>query len=88
MAKWDGIKSPKILDAMRVALSNDRRFSHTEVVDLVRAALDDGVLTPGKLNDLGIIARNSDTMPVRSIVMLWYLVEQTRKVVGANERSA
>jgi hypothetical protein len=84
MAKWDGIKSPKILDAMRVALSDDRHFSHTEVVDLVRAALDDGVLTPDKLNDLGIIARNSDTMPVRSIVMLWYLVEQTRKVVGAN----
>jgi hypothetical protein len=82
MGKWDGVKSPKILDAMRVALSDDRLFSHSEVVDLVRAALDDGILTPSKLSDLWIIARNSDTMPARSIVMLWYLVEQTREVVG------
>ena len=82
MGKWDDVKSPKILDAMRVALSDDHHFSHNEVVDVVRAALDDGVLTPTKLNDLWIIARNSDTMPLRSIMMLWYLVEQTLKVAG------
>jgi hypothetical protein len=45
-SKWDGIKSRKILDALRIALSDDKMFSHREVVDVVRAALDDGVLTP------------------------------------------
>ena len=61
-SKWDDIQSPKILDALRVALSDDKMFSHREVVDVVRAALDDGILTPGELNDLRIVAENSETM--------------------------
>ena len=55
-SKWDGIQSPKILDAVRVALSDDKMFSHREVVDVIRAALDDGILTPGELSDLQIVA--------------------------------
>jgi hypothetical protein len=61
-SKWDDIQSPKILDALRVALSDDKMFSHREVVDVVRAALDDGILTPGEMHDLRIVAENSETM--------------------------
>jgi hypothetical protein len=61
-SKWDGIQSPKILDALRVALSDDNMFSHREVVDVVRAALDDGILTLGEMHDLRIVAENSETM--------------------------
>jgi hypothetical protein len=83
MGKWDGIKSPKILDALRVALSDDKLFSHREVVDVVRAALADGVLSPSGLNDLRIVADNSETMLDRPRTMLRYLIAQTQKVVGA-----
>jgi hypothetical protein len=82
-SKWDGIKSPKILDALRVALSDDKMFSHREVVDVIRAALDDGYLTPSELNDLRIVADNSETMLARPRAMLRYLIEQTPKVYGA-----
>ena len=82
-SKWDGIKSPKILDALRVALSDDKMFSHREVVDVIRAALDDGYLTPSELNDLRIVADNSETMLPRPRAMLRYLIEQTPKVYGA-----
>jgi hypothetical protein len=61
-SKWDDIQSPKILDALRVALSDDKMFSHREVVDVVRTALDDGILTPGEMHDLRIVAENSETM--------------------------
>jgi hypothetical protein len=64
-SKWDDIHGPKILDALRVALSDDKMFSHREVVDVVRAALDDGILTPGELNDLRIVAEKSETMLAR-----------------------
>jgi hypothetical protein len=47
---------------LRVALSDDKMFSHREVVDVVRAALDDGILTPGEMHDLRIVAENSETM--------------------------
>jgi hypothetical protein len=68
-SKWGGIKSPKILDALRVALSDDKMFSHREVVDVIRAALDDGYLTPSELNDLRIVADNSETMLPRPRAM-------------------
>ena len=83
-SKWDGIQSPKILDAVRVALSDDKMFSHREVVDVIRAALDDGILTPGELNDLRIVAEKSETMLARPKTMLLYLIEQTRKLYGTD----
>ena len=83
-SKWAGIQSPKILDALRVALSDDKEFSHGEVVDLIRAALDDGILTPGELNDLQIVAENSETMLARAKTMLLYLIEQTRNLYGTD----
>jgi len=83
-SKWAGIQSPKILAALRVALSDDKEFSHGEVVDLIRAALDDGILTPGELNDLQIVAENSETMLARAKTMLLYLIEQTRNLYGTD----
>jgi hypothetical protein len=83
-SKWAGVQSPKILDALRVALSDDKMFSHREVVDVIRAALDDGILTPGELNDLQIVAEKSETMLARPKTMLLYLIEQTRKLYGTD----
>jgi hypothetical protein len=83
-SKWDDIQSPKILDALRVALSDDKMFSHREVVDVVRAALDDGILTPGEMHDLRIVAENSETMLPRPKAMLRYLIEQTWNLYGAD----
>jgi hypothetical protein len=81
-SKWDGVKSPKILDALRVALSDDKMFSHREVVDVIRAALDDGILTPSELHDLRIVMENSETMLPRPKAMLRYLIEQTWNLYG------
>ena len=83
-SKWAGIQSPKILDAVRVALSDDKMFSHREVVDVIRAALDDGILTPGELNDLRIVAEISETLLARLKAMLLYLIEQTRNLYGTD----
>src|SRR5262245_47124457 len=90
MGKYDGIKSRKILDALQTfsqSLSDDLdpggpvRLSHETAVNVVIAALADGVLTPIELNDFRIVA--GMIMPARSLAMLRYLIEQTPKVVGA-----
>jgi hypothetical protein len=92
MGKWDGIKSRKIFDATQTfsqKLLDDlepgatARLTHEIVVNIVSAAIEDGVLTPSELNDLRIVANNPEMMPARSFAMLRYLVEQTPKVVGA-----
>jgi len=80
MGKWDGVKSPKILAAVR----GDKQLSHSDVVDLVHAVLDDARLTSDELSDFWIVAKNSDGIPARSIALLWYLVKQTQKAAAAD----
>lgn len=82
MGKWDGIKSKRILSVMRSALEDDKAFSHVEVVDLIRAALEDGYLTHDELEDLKLIANNSDTMMPRSKFMLMYLYAEMKQWGG------
>ena len=83
--QWDDVKSEKILKAIHVALKDDNKFTHEEVVDVVRAALDDGVLTPDELTDLWVLAENTMTeqMPPRSRAMVRYLIQAIPKAFGA-----
>jgi len=81
-SKWDGIKSRKIRDALRTALKDDKALSHSEVVEVVRSTLEDGILTGDELTDLNQVGLNSETMTQRSKFMLGYLVMQTLAVSG------
>ena len=69
---WSQVKSRKIRDAFRVALS-DKLLSHAEIVDVLRKTLDDGYLTQSEVADLVIIARTSETIMPRSRQMINYL---------------
>jgi hypothetical protein len=75
-SKWDAIKSRKIRDVLRTALTDDKALSHSEVVEIVRATLADGYLTTDEMGDLNAVAKNSETMMPRSKLMLAYLVMQ------------
>lgn len=67
---WSEIKSRKIRDAFRTALSDDKQLSHSEVVDVLRRALDDGYLSREEISDLNNVAKNSETIKPRSKHML------------------
>ena len=81
-SKWDGIQSPKILDAVRVALSETTRCSPIarSWTSSARRSMT-AFLTPGELNDLRIVAEKSETMLAHPKTMLLYLIEQTRKLL-------
>ncbi len=83
--QWGDIKSQKILDAIHADLSKGPNFSHADVVDIVRATMDDGVVTLQELTDLGVFAKNATAtqMPLRSRKMVQYLVDQVQNVFGA-----
>ena len=70
---WNDVKSRSILDAFRVALSDDRHLSHAEVVEVLRSAMNDGTLSEQEIDDLQVIAKTSETIPYRSKTMLLYL---------------
>lgn len=67
---WSEIKSRKIRDAFRTALSDDKQLSHSEVVNVLRRALDDGDLSSEEISDLNNVAKNSETITPRSKHML------------------
>jgi hypothetical protein len=67
---WTEIKSRKIRDAFRTALSDDKQLSHSEVVEVLRSALDDGNLSGEEISDLNKVAKTSETILPRSKHML------------------
>jgi hypothetical protein len=79
---WNDVKSRSILDAFRVALSDDRHLSHAEVVEVLRSAMNDGYLSEQEIDDLQVIANTSETIMPRSKAMLLYLRKAANLVYG------
>ncbi len=79
---WGEIKSRKIRDAFRVALSDDKHLSHSEVVDVLRSALDDGYLSSEEISDLNKVAKTSETIMPRSKFMLLNLAYEAFRISG------
>jgi hypothetical protein len=79
---WNDVKSQSILDAFRVALSDDKHLSHAEVVEVLRSAMNDGELSEQEIDDLQVIANTSETIMDRSKAMLLYLRKAADLVYG------
>jgi hypothetical protein len=79
---WDDVKSRTIREAFRVALSDDRRLNHAEVVEVLRTAMNAGVLSDQEIDDLQVIANTSETIMPRSKAMLLYLRKAADLVSG------
>jgi hypothetical protein len=78
---WSDVKSQSIRDAFRVAL-DDHYLSHAEVVEVLRAAMSDGILSEQEIDDLVSVANTSETIMPRSKAMLLYLRKAADRVFG------
>jgi len=73
---WSQVKSRKIREAFRTALIDDKRLSHSEIVDVLRRALEDGNLSDEEISDLNTVAKTSETIMPRSKNMLVNLADE------------
>ncbi|MBG0808736.1 hypothetical protein IY145_05030 [Methylosinus sp. H3A] len=73
---WEKVKSRNIRNAFSAALGDDKRLSHLEVVNVLRAALADGYLSDEEVSDMAEVARNSASISPQSqhlLLVLKYL---------------
>ena len=77
---WSKIKSQTIREAFRIALSDDRHLSHSEVVEVLRSALTDGNLSSEEVADLNIVAKTSETIMPRSKFLLLNLAYEVSRL--------
>ena len=76
---WNDVKSRNILDAFRVALSDDRHLSHAEVVEVLRSPMNDGYLSEQEIDDLQVIAKTSERS--RIVPRRCYCTYVTRRIL-------
>jgi hypothetical protein len=77
--QWDGIKSESVMSALREALAVDSQLDHSDVVDIIRSTLSDGLVSADELDDLSTIADISRTISKRSQYLLQRFVGQVSR---------
>lgn len=84
-ALWDDLKSGSVDRALRKGLAGDRILDHSEVVDIIRSTLSNGIVSSSELHDLSIVASNSRSISPWSKELLEKFVNQvnsTKPVKG------
>ncbi len=80
--QWDNLQSGSVDKALRKALEGDLTLDHSEVVDIVRSTLSNGIVSASELADLSTVAATSRSIPPRSKVMVEKFVSQVKSLVG------
>ena len=78
---WGVFQSKSVPKALRAALQEDRHLNHVEVVEILRATMQDGRVTQNELADLKMISEKSNTIMPRSKTMLENFVSQAGKMI-------
>ncbi len=77
---WDDLKTKSVLDGLRKGMEgDDHRLDQSDVVEIIRNTLSDGVVSADELADLSTIATNSKSISPRSRKLLETFVNEVRK---------
>jgi len=74
--QWGEFQSGSVQRALYKALTADTQLSHSAVVDILYATLDNGTLSTSEIADLKMVAEKSRTIPDRSKKMLLMFVTE------------
>jgi hypothetical protein len=77
--QWDAITTRTVSKSLNAGLDGDMTLSHSDVVNIIRSTLSDGVITPDEINDLATILAVAKSLQQRSKRMLTTLVNAIRK---------
>jgi hypothetical protein len=76
--QWGEFKSGSVQRALREALLDDNKLNQSEVAEILRATLANGVIGESELADLKMVAARSKSIMDRSKKMLEYFAAQVR----------
>jgi hypothetical protein len=82
MGQWDNLKSGSVMKGIRKGLADDLKLSHSEVVDIIRATLSDGIVNGSELDDLMYVSNTSRTISPRSKALMQAFATQVRSTVS------
>ncbi len=80
--QWDNLKSGSVQKALRQGLLDDLALNHSEVVNIIRSTLSNGIVSASELADLSTVAATSRTIPPRSKAMVQKFVASVKATVG------
>jgi hypothetical protein len=80
--QWDIIKTQSVMKGLRQGLDHDLKLDHSEVVNIIRSTLGDGIVSARELDDLSSIAVVSRSIPTRSRKLLEKFVGQVRGTIS------
>jgi hypothetical protein len=80
--KWDGLTTASVKKSLNAGLDDDMALSHSEVVNIIRATLSDGIITQNEVNDLATILAVARSLQARSKQMLKTLIDTIRKTAA------
>ena len=73
--QWKEIATPSVYNSLAKGLS-DSTLEHSEVFDIVRASLSDGMITSFEIDDLKFVANNSKSIEPRSKRLLNAIIDE------------
>ena len=78
---WGEFKSGSVQRALYKAVAGDHSLDHSEVVEILRAALANGTVSTSELDDLQMVAEKSNTIADRSKALLTLFVDKARSKI-------
>ncbi len=73
--QWNSIATPSVYNSLTKGLS-DRELDHSEVYDIIRASIADGMITSFEVDDLNFIAANAKSLKPKSKRLLTALTDE------------
>jgi hypothetical protein len=78
--QWDQIKTGGVQRALKLALANDTKLDHSDVLNIIAATLSNGYVSPSELDDLSLVALTSGTISDRAKKLLLSFVSKVKSL--------